>query len=152
MSHVVAALASGLVFAIGLGLAGMTQPAKVFGFLNVFGNWDPSLAFVMMGAIGVHFFAYRLARRRMAPVAEKIFDLPTATAVDRRLVAGAAVFGVGWVLSGYCPGPAVVSLASGMLAPLVMVATMIVGMMIHEAWLGTARTSSERRAPAEDLV
>lgn len=101
------AFLSGLVFAAGLGLAGMTQPAKVLGFLDIGGAWDPSLAFVMVGAIAVHAVAWRVAARRGVVI-------ETPSGVDVRLVGGAALFGIGWGLSGWCPGPSVVALGSGL--------------------------------------
>lgn len=120
---------AGVLFAIGLGLSGMTQPAKVLAFLDVSGTWDPSLLFVMAGAIGVMLPAWRFLARRgrafggaAAPIFEKAH-------VDSTLVAGAAIFGVGWGLSGYCPGPALVSLAGATFPPLVFVFAMIGGMI-----------------------
>lgn len=102
----------GVLFAAGLALAGMTDPAKVIAFLDVRGAWDPSLAFVMGGAVGVTFFAFPAILRRGKPVLEPRFLLPKAASVDARLVAGASLFGVGWGLSGLCPGPALVALVS----------------------------------------
>jgi uncharacterized membrane protein YedE/YeeE len=128
--------AAGLVFAIGLGFSGMTQPSKVIAFLDVFGAWDPSLAFVMGGAIGVHaLFAWRANSSRgslaRTPQFADRFVLPEARGVDARLLAGAALFGVGWGIAGYCPGPAVVSLVT--LAPetLGFVGAMVAGMMAY---------------------
>ncbi len=121
------ALLSGLVFAIGLGLSGMTQPSKVLDFLDVTGSWDPSLAFVMMGAIGVNVVLFRLVLRRSGPILGGVFQIPKRTDVDRRLLVGAAVFGIGWGLAGYCPGPGLVSLASGGAGAIVFVAAMIAG-------------------------
>ena len=115
MKRLVAAGAAGVIFAFGLALSGMTDPGKVIGFLDVAGAWDPSLAFVMMGAIGTHFFVARWAKTAKAPVLGGEFDLPTKTEIDGRLLGGAALFGLGWGASGYCPGPAIVSAAS--LAP-----------------------------------
>jgi uncharacterized protein len=97
---------SGIVFALGLGISGMTRPVKVIGFLDFTGHWDPSLAFVMIGAITIYFVAYRLIRTRSAPVLIEKFSIPQRTDIDRNLVVGAAVFGAGWGLSGFCPGPA----------------------------------------------
>ena len=125
----IASFAAGLVFGIGLILSGMTDPSKVIGFLDVTGVWDPSLAFVMLGAIGVHALLRLLIVRRGKPLFEERFHAPTQSKIDGRLVAGAAIFGVGWGLAGYCPGPAVVSLASGALAPVVFVAAMALGMV-----------------------
>ncbi|MRG90967.1 DUF6691 family protein [Polyangium spumosum] len=123
-----AALLSGLLFGAGLALSGMTLPAKVIGFLDITGDWDPSLAFVMMGAILVHFFAVRLARRRPEPVLGGGFQLPKKKDLDTRLVVGAAIFGVGWGLAGICPGPGLVNLLAGDLGAVAFVAAMVVGM------------------------
>ena len=106
------AFVSGLLFAVGLAVSGMTQPAKVIGFLDIAGAWDASLAFVMIGALAVHLIAYRIAARAKAPLFAKAFELPTATALDRRLILGSAIFGVGWGLAGYCPGPVLASIGS----------------------------------------
>jgi uncharacterized membrane protein YedE/YeeE len=120
----------GLVFAVGLGLSGMTQPAKVLAFLDIKGAWDPTLMFVMVGAIAVHMgFALR-AKRATKPVWAPRFSLPAREGIDAQLFAGAALFGVGWGLEGYCPGPAVVASASGHAVPLVFVASMIVGLLV----------------------
>ncbi len=125
-----AALA-GLVFALGLGLAGMTQPSKVIGFLDVAGDWDPSLAFVMGGAIAVHLTAYRLLRGRGRPLVASRFQLPTRTDIDLSLVLGAAIFGVGWGLGGYCPGPALVSAGALQKPALIFLAAMAAGMVLQ---------------------
>lgn len=106
------ALLSGVVFSVGLALAGMTQPAKVLGFLDFTGAWDPSLAFVMVGAIAVYFVAYRIARTRHKPWVADLFHVPTRNSIDGDLVVGAALFGIGWGLAGYCPGPALSSLVT----------------------------------------
>ena len=115
MKRLIAAAVAGAIFAFGLALSGMTDPGKVIGFLDIAGAWDPSLAFVMMGAIGAHFFVARWAKTAKAPILGGEFDLPTKTAIDGRLLGGAALFGLGWGASGYGPGPALVSAAS--LAP-----------------------------------
>ena len=122
---------AGALFSVGLVVSGMTQPAKVVGFLDVTGAWDPSLALVMVGAIGVHFVARRLILRRGAPVAAAAFDEPKGTSLDAPLVVGAAIFGVGWGSSGYCPGPAIATLGTGSLEGLVFVAAMAGGMWVH---------------------
>jgi uncharacterized protein len=121
---------SGVLFGIGLVVSGMSNPAKVLNFLDVTGTWDPSLAFVMAGALLVTAIGYRLAWRQPKPIRADIFDLPVSKHIDNRLLIGAATFGIGWGLSGFCPGPAVTSLA--LLAPgtLVFVPTMLVGMWI----------------------
>ena len=128
MKLVVAALA-GALFGAGLLLSGMTDPAKVLGFLDVTGAWDPALAFVMVGAIAVHAIGYQLVRRRPRPLLEGAFHLPPQCAVDRRLLVGAAIFGVGWGLAGFCPGPGLVAAASGATQALVFAGGMAVGML-----------------------
>lgn len=128
MRQIFAAGLAGLLFALGLGVSGMTRPDKVIGFLDLFGSWDASLAFVMVGAIGVYLLAIRAARRRGAPVLAPSFQLPTRTDIDRRLLLGAAIFGVGWGLAGYCPGPALVSLVTGRASAWIFVGSMLVGM------------------------
>jgi uncharacterized protein len=131
MASLVAFL-SGLVFALGLGLSGMTQPAKVLGFLDVAGRWDPSLAFVMVGAIGVHAALSRMILRRRAPMVAPSFSLPVRRKVDARLLIGAAVFGVGWGLAGLCPGPAVTVVASGKPIAVAFVGAMLLGMVLAD--------------------
>lgn len=128
--------ASGLVFAFGLVLSGMTRPEKVLGFLNVAGDWDPSLMMVMVGAIGVHVFFARRALRMSAPVLAPAFMWSTRKGVDARLVLGSAIFGVGWGLGGLCPGPALVSLPSLTPSTLGFAAAMAFGMVLvnrHDA-------------------
>lgn len=120
-------LASGLLFAIGLGVAGMTQPSRVLGFLDVLGAWDPSLMFVMLGAIAVYMPVFWVARRVLTPR----LHLPTRKDIDVRLVAGSAMFGVGWGLAGYCPGPALVSLTTLTGSALVFGVAMLAGMRLH---------------------
>jgi uncharacterized protein len=122
---------SGVIFALGLGLSGMTRPIKVIGFLDFFGTWDATLAFVMVGAIGVYFFACRRAATMASPLLAPSFALPQRRDLDVRLIGGAAIFGVGWGLGGFCPGPALTSLASGALPVLIFVAAMVIGMYLH---------------------
>jgi uncharacterized membrane protein YedE/YeeE len=129
---------SGVVFALGLGISGMTRPIKVIGFLDFFGSWDPSLAFVMLGAIGVYFVAHRLSRRMPAPMLAASFTLPSRNDLDGRLIAGAAIFGAGWGLGGFCPGPAITSLASGAPSVMIFVAAMAAGTYLH-ALIGETR-------------
>lgn len=125
---------SGLIFAVGLGLSGMTQPSKVIGFLDFIGNWDPSLMLVMAGAVGVYFISQRLIlRRRAAPMYANKFQLPTRADIDWQLIAGAALFGVGWGLAGFCPGPAIVSLVSGNEFVIAFVVSMAAGMYVFGA-------------------
>jgi uncharacterized membrane protein YedE/YeeE len=132
-----AAFAAGLVFGIGLILSGMTDPGKVIGFLDVAGNWDPSLAFVMGGAIAVGSFAFALAGKRAQTFLGGAMHLPTRRDIDSRLVAGSVVFGVGWGLAGFCPGPALVSFSAGIDKAAVFVAAMLAGMVVFHAaeWL-----------------
>jgi uncharacterized membrane protein YedE/YeeE len=127
------AFGAGLVFGVGLILSGMTDPAKVIGFLDVTGAWDPSLAFVIAGAILVGVAAFALARRRAQSLLGGAMHLPQARDVDVRLVGGAVVFGIGWGLAGFCPGPALVSFGSGQDKALVFVLAMLAGMLIYTA-------------------
>jgi len=124
---------AGLVFGAGLILSGMTDPGKVIGFLDVAGSWDPSLALVMAGAILVGFFAFRSAGRRGRTFLGGALHLPNRRDVDLRLLGGSAVFGIGWGLAGFCPGPALVSFASGVDQAAVFVAAMLGGMLLHRA-------------------
>lgn len=130
--HIVSAFIVGLVFGIGLIVAGMTNPAKVQGFLDLAGNWDPSLAFVMGGAILVGLVAFRFAGRRERSLLGEAMRLPAATRIDRRLVVGGLTFGAGWGLAGFCPGPALASLATGSGKALIFTAAMLAGMILFE--------------------
>ncbi|RJQ49255.1 MAG: YeeE/YedE family protein [Gammaproteobacteria bacterium] len=141
MKQALAAFFLGLLFALGLGIAGMTQPAKIIAFLDVTGDWDPSLLLVMASATLVYFLSYRWITRRRAPILAEKFALPAAKHIDARLLAGSMLFGIGWGLSGYCPGPALVALSG--LAPntVVFAVSMLAGMLLfkwNDAWL-TAR-------------
>lgn len=131
----IAAFVAGALFAFGLAIAGMTRPDKIIGFLDVAGAWDPSLAFVMIGAIGVHFFALRWITRRPAPFFAAKFDLPTRKDIDVRLLGGAALFGIGWGLGGFCPGPGIVAAASGSLPAAVFVLGMTIGIVVENGAL-----------------
>ena len=135
----IAALFSGLVFGLGLIVSGMANPAKVLGFLDLGGLWDPSLAFVMCGAIAVGAVAFAVARRRSASLLGIPMRLPSSRQIDRRLVGGSLLFGVGWGVAGFCPGPALVGVGMGLAKAGVFVAAMLVGMGLFE-WL-------ERRQP-----
>jgi uncharacterized membrane protein YedE/YeeE len=135
----------GLVFGIGLIVSGMTNPAKVQGFLDVAGRWDPSLAFVMGGAIMIGLVAFRLAGKRERSLLGAAMRLPTARQVDRRLVLGGLAFGVGWGLAGYCPGPALASIALGG-KPLVFAAAMVAGMALFELLERLARAGTRQGA------
>jgi uncharacterized membrane protein YedE/YeeE len=134
----------GLLFGLGLLLSGMTDPAKVLGFLDLFGAWDPSLAFVMGGAIAVGLFAFALAKKRSTAFLGGAMQLPTSKDIDRRLVLGGVTFGVGWGLAGFCPGPGLVSLAAGQPKAAVFVAAMVAGMLVFEF----AEQQRQRRAVA----
>ncbi len=130
--QVVMSFIAGLVFGLGLILSGMTDPSKVIGFLDLAGAWDPSLAFVMGGAVLVGSIAFRFARHRARSWLGNAMRLPTATQIDKRLVLGGLVFGIGWGLAGYCPGPALASLAQGGGKSLIFVVSMLAGMAIYE--------------------
>lgn len=146
------AFVSGIVFAVGLGVAGMTRPTKVIGFLDVTGAWDPSLAFVMIGAIGVFFFAAERARKGRAPWLVPSYALPEAKGIDAPLVFGAVLFGIGWGASGFCPGPALVSVATCSSKVLVFVAAMVAGMVLFDRWQARASVllrSDEHREARE---
>ena len=133
MPAVLAALASGLLFGLGLTISQMINPAKVIGFLDVFGDWDPSLAFVMATAIPVTAAGYVVARRCRSPLCVSAFTPSTQAKIDRRLAVGAVLFGVGWGLVGYCPGPALAGLGVGNPATVLFVFAMLVGMGGHTA-------------------
>ena len=123
----------GVLFALGLGESGMTQPGKVTAFLDFAGAWDPSLLFVMAGAIGVYAAGYRLVVRRPKPLFADAFHLPKARELDRPLLLGAALFGLGWGLAGFCPGPALTALVSLRAEPWIFAAAMLAGMAVFEA-------------------
>jgi uncharacterized membrane protein YedE/YeeE len=144
-------LLCGTVFGFGLQLSGMANPAKVAGFLDVLGAWDPSLAFVMGGALVVTVPAFFLTRRG-TPLLEPRFHFPDRTAIDGRLVGGAALFGVGWGVSGLCPGPAIANLGRGVPEILAFVAAMAAGMMLHDRFLAglLERKSAAPAAPPRD--
>ncbi|MCE9665888.1 YeeE/YedE family protein [Halomonas sp. M5N1S17] len=124
---------AGLLFGLGLALAGMTDPARVLGFLDLFGAWDPTLMFVLGGAVVTTFIGYRIVFRQETPLIGETFQLPTRQDLDARLIGGAALFGIGWGLSGYCPGPAIASIA-GLTAPLfAMLVAMVAGWFLARA-------------------
>ena len=129
---VVMSLMVGLLFGLGLILSGMSDPEKVLGFLDLAGRWDPSLAFVMGGAVLVGALVFPFATRRSRSILGDAMRLPTATRIDRRLVLGALTFGVGWGMAGYCPGPALASVAQGGIKPILFVIAMLAGMGVFE--------------------
>jgi uncharacterized protein len=139
----------GLLFGWGLLLSGMTDPGKVQGFLDLFGAWDPSLAFVMGGAIVVGFFAFGLAKRRTRTFLGSALHLPTAADIDKPLVVGSLLFGAGWGLAGFCPGPAIVSMAAGQPKAAVFVAAMLAGMLGHTLLERAGTLGKPRRDAAE---
>lgn len=124
------AFASGLIFGLGLIISGMANPAKVLGFLDIAGSWDPSLAFVMGGAVLVATAGFAVLRRRRASLSGEPLHWPTATRIDTRLALGSLVFGAGWGLAGFCPGPALVAASAGVPEALIFVAAMVAGMAI----------------------
>lgn len=130
MRRVFIGFGSGLILGLGLVISGMVDPQRVLGFLDVAGIWDPTLAFVMGGALVVTFVGYRWVLKRPAPVAAARFQLPTRTDIDAKLVAGAAIFGAGWGLGGYCPGPALSALTVGGVPTVVFVVSMFAGMLL----------------------
>ena len=131
MNRIVAAFLGGLIFALGLGVSGMTDANKVIGFLNLAGDWDPGLAFVMVGAIGVHILLYRLIMKRQSPLFGDRFHIPTSRQIHPQLIAGSALFGVGWGLGGVCPGTGMVSLMGFSSAGIVFLVFMFAGMLAH---------------------
>lgn len=124
----------GLIFGLGLILSGMSNPEKVLGFLDLAGNWDPSLAFVMGGGVIVAFIAFTLAKKRTQAFFGDALRLPTAKQIDKKLVIGSLLFGAGWGLAGFCPGPALVSVGAGYSQALILVVAMIVGMLLVEVF------------------
>ena len=132
MKQIFAAFVSALLFGLGLGVSGMTLPSKVIGFLDITGNWDPSLIFVMAGAIAVHSVTYRMITKRESPILTADFQIPTKRQIDARLIIGSLLFGAGWGLGGFCPGPALVASVSGASSVLVFLVSMIVGVYLYQ--------------------
>lgn len=141
MNKSIVAFAVGFIFSIGLGISGMTQPQNVIGFLDLT-NWNPSLLFVMAGAVSIHGLFYRFIRKRSSPLLDSEWHIPTRKDITPKLMIGAAIFGIGWGLGGYCPGPGVTAIASGKAEALTFVSSMLVGMFIY--------TRVERRLPIRD--
>lgn len=131
-AYAAGSLVAGLVFGVGLVISGMVSPAKVIGFLDLAGAWDPSLALVMAGAVAVSAIAFAAAGRRSSTLLGAAIALPSTRDIDRRLVLGGLAFGVGWGLAGFCPGPAIVALGAGQIKALVFVGAMLAGMIIFE--------------------
>lgn len=128
----IAVFLSGVLFALGLGVAGMTQPTKIIAFLDVTGDWDPSLLFVMGGAIAVNVVFYRISLRRSQPVFQDKFIIPAHRKINSRLIIGSSLFGIGWGLSGYCPGPAWVASVNGAESTLAFLTAMLAGMFLYQ--------------------
>ena len=147
--NAISAFAVGLLFGMGLIISGMTDPSKIIGFLDIAGAWDPSLAFVMGGAILVGFVAFRFARRRTMSFLGGAMHIPTARQIDRPLILGGLAFGVGWGLAGYCPGPAVVALGAGQDQAVVFVIAMLAGMALYETADRFFHARRRRRTPRE---
>ncbi len=145
MGNLLISFASGIIFAGGLGLAGMVQPEKVLGFLDVAGTWDPTLAVVMGAALAVDLVVFPLLLRRKQPLLDSRWHLPIQTNIDRRLIGGAVLFGAGWGLSGVCPGPALMAMATLDAEPLVFGAAMLGGMGLFHAV--AALTQPSKAAP-----
>jgi uncharacterized membrane protein YedE/YeeE len=143
--YVFTSLLAGLVFGLGLIVSGMANPAKVLGFLDLAGRWDPSLGLVMAGAIGVGIISFAVAKRRMQSFLGAEMKLPKARDVDRRLIGGGLLFGIGWGVAGFCPGPALVALGMGETKAIVFVVAMVAGMGIFEL---LERRSAARQATA----
>lgn len=146
MTTVFTSLLAGLVFGLGLIVSGMANPAKVLGFLDLAGAWDPSLAFVMAGAIAVAALAFALAKKRTASFLGATMKLPSSRDIDSRLVIGSVLFGIGWGMAGFCPGPGLVALGMGEIKALVFVAAMLLGMGIFELVERRKQASSLRAA------
>jgi uncharacterized membrane protein YedE/YeeE len=140
-------LVCGLLFGAGLALAGMTRPQKVLGFLDVAGHWDPSLIFVLGGAVAIATVAFHFILQRRSPLLAPSFDLPTSKSIDSKLVVGALIFGVGWGLSGYCPGPAVAQLAAPDAETLYFLPPLLAGWWLYGVLNGLVTRSSERAQP-----
>jgi uncharacterized membrane protein YedE/YeeE len=138
---------AGLIFGLGLLVSGMTNPAKVLGFLDVAGAWDPSLAFVMVGAIAVAAVSFQVSRTRKRSLLGLPINLPTGRHIDKRLVTGSMLFGIGWGLAGICPGPALVLMGSGILKGVVFVMAMLAGMGLFEGLERQRRPASPVAIP-----
>jgi uncharacterized protein len=145
--RLVSAWAIGLIFGLGISLSGMANPAKVLNFFDIAGSWDPSLALVMGGALATAFVGYRLVFRRPSPVLDSAFHLPAASAIDARLIGGSVVFGIGWGISGFCPGGALPVLGTGAPEVLAFVGALVAGLYIARA-VQTRRAATVRTGAA----
>lgn len=134
MQRTLSAFIAGLLFGVGLAVSQMTNPLKVLGFLDVAGDWDASLMLVLGGAVTVTFIAFRFVLRRTEPIFDSQFHLPKLSTVDKKLIGGSALFGVGWGIAGYCPGPGLASLSTLNSEAIVFVATLLAGMLVYRAF------------------
>ena len=141
--RLVSAFAIGLIFGLGITVSGMINPAKVLNFFDIAGSWDPSLAFVMAGALAVAFPGYRLVLRRATPAMETRFQLPESRVIDRNLVLGSATFGLGWGIAGFCPGGALPALGTGAMDVYIFTVTLVAGLLIAR-WLQTRPMAATR--------
>lgn len=137
------ALVAGLLFGLGLSISQMVDPARVLGFLDVAGTWDPTLLFVLGGAVGVTVISFRFILRQPTPFFASKFSLPTKTDIDRPLIVGSALFGIGWGIAGYCPGPGITALVLGAWNPLLFVISLIVGSLVYNQLFDRAPTQGE---------
>jgi uncharacterized protein len=137
--RMIAAFVSGLIFSIGLALSGMLDPARVRGFLDLAGAWQPGLAFVLAGAVAIAFLGQVLAHRMARPLLDQHFHEPAIRTIDRRLLLGSAIFGIGWGMAGFCPGPALAALSLGLTPVFIFVIAMLAGMAVYDR--GVARMS-----------
>jgi uncharacterized membrane protein YedE/YeeE len=147
MRQALAAVVAGLLFGLGLTVSQMANPAKVLGFLDLAGDWDPSLAFVLAGAVGTAAFGFRLVQRAGRPLLAPAFRLPSASRIDRPLLLGAAIFGIGWGLVGFCPGPALAALGLDGLPVPIFILAMLAGMLLHRLQ-PSGRTPDQAATPA----
>jgi uncharacterized membrane protein YedE/YeeE len=137
---------TGLIFGIGISISGMANPAKVLNFFDIAGTWDPSLAFVMGGALAVAAIGYRLAFRRQAPLFDRNFHVPTSRVIDRKLVLGSATFGVGWGIAGFCPGGALPAIGTGVTEVFIFFVAMTAGILMAKSWMANSGRFSARKA------
>jgi uncharacterized protein len=148
MRNLIAAILTGTLFGGGLALSDMVNPARVLAFLDPLGAWDPTLAFVMAGALVPSALGYLLARRASRPLFHTDFHIPENRIVDRQLVVGGLIFGIGWGLVGFCPGPAVAGLSYGLWQPWVFAVAMLAGMLLHRVWSGHRPAGAKLRTKA----
>ena len=147
MARLLVGVAAGFLFGLGLVISGMTQPARVLGFLDPLGVWDPTLLFVLGGAVSVTLAAFRFVLRRPTPVLAARFQLPESTRIDRPLVAGAVLFGIGWGITGYCPGPGIALLASPTWETWVFLPAMLVGIAAHRGYVAQRQGALPQETP-----